>query len=83
MEAVNLACQGYLEEDLKNLKVEATGAQCKRLNSELTLELEPTRFRRSMDLGNVLFCCVDSIDTRRLIWNATVGRVEFLMGFRF
>ena len=30
-----------------------------------------------MDTGNVLFCCVDSIDTRRLIWNAAGDKIDF------
>ena len=77
VETVNLAPQGYIEEDLGKPKVEATGSLCKALNSTVTIEPIKERFRRSMDLGNVLFCCVDSIATRRLIWEAVRDRVEF------
>ena len=77
VEIVNLAPQGYLEADLGKSKVEATGSLCRALNSGVTIEPIQERFRRSMDLGNVLFCCVDSIATRRLIWDAVRDRLEF------
>ncbi len=77
VEVVNLAPQGYLEADLGRSKVEATGSLCKAMNSSVTVEPIQERFRRSMDLGSVLFCCVDSIATRRLIWDAVRDRLEF------
>ena len=48
VETSNLASQGYLEEDLGKLKVEATAAQCKRINSGIEIISVPERFRRSM-----------------------------------
>ena len=77
VEESNLASQGYLEADLGRLKVEATGELCQRINSGLELHVAAHRFRRSMQVGNVVFCAVDSIDTRRLIWHAVQDRVEF------
>jgi sulfur carrier protein ThiS adenylyltransferase len=70
VEVVNLGSQGYLEEDLGRLKVEATGELCRRLNSKTEICLEAGRFRRSLKVGDVIFACVDSIATRRLIWEA-------------
>jgi sulfur carrier protein ThiS adenylyltransferase len=35
-----------------------------------------------MELGNALFCCVDSIDTRRLIWQPAKDKVRFLVDGR-
>ena len=77
VEPVNLAAQGYLERDVGRPKVEATGELCKALNSGIELRLHPERFRRSMLIGNIDFCCVDSIETRRLIWNAIGQTAEF------
>ena len=77
VEESNLASQGYLESDLSKLKVAATGEMCLRINSGLELHVAAHRFRRSMEVGNIVFCAVDSIDTRRLIWNAVQDRVEF------
>ncbi len=76
VETVNLACQGYFEDDVGRTKVEATAEQCHRLNGRLNIETVASRFRRSAPIGNVLFCCVDSIDTRRLIWQAVKDRVR-------
>jgi len=79
VEAGNLACQGYFEDDLRSNKVNATAEFCQRLNRGLHVQISPIRYRRSTDLdgSNVLFCCVDSIETRRLIWEATGSRVQF------
>lgn len=77
VEPVNLSAQGYLEADVGRPKVEATGELCKALNSSIALQLHHERFRRSMPIGNIVFCCVDSIETRRLIWNAIGQASEF------
>lgn len=77
VEPVNLACQGFLEDDLGRAKVEATADLCHQINPMLDLETAVQRFRRSMEIGNVLFCCVDSIETRKLIWDAVKSRVQF------
>ena len=82
VEESNLASQGYLETDLGRPKVEATGELCRRINSELGLVAEPGRFRRSMAVGNAVFACVDSIDTRRLIWQAVQDKVDFFVDGR-
>jgi hypothetical protein len=77
VEPSNLASQGYLEEDLGVSKVDATASLCWQINSNLEIEKVNERFRRSMDLGNVLFNAVDSIETRRLIWNVVKDKVAF------
>ena len=77
VEPVNLAPQGYFEEDLGRPKVEATGDLCHRVNHDLELHQVNERFRRSMETGNVLFCCVDSIETRRIIWEAVKTKADF------
>jgi sulfur carrier protein ThiS adenylyltransferase len=77
VEEVNLAPQGYLESDLGRLKVEATAGMCRQLNSQVQVTVEASRFRRSMESGNVIFACVDKIETRRLIWDAVKDKVDF------
>lgn len=77
VEESNLASQGYLEEDLGEQKVQATAEMCRQINSKLEIQPLNERFRRSMDMGNVLFCAVDKIDTRRLIWEAVKDKVSF------
>jgi sulfur carrier protein ThiS adenylyltransferase len=82
VETSNLASQGYLEEDLGKLKVEATAAQCRRINSGIEIVPVPERFRRSTEIGNNVFCCVDKIDVRRLIWEAVGGQIGFYVDGR-
>lgn len=61
IEESNLASQGYLEVDLGQPKVEATAALCRQINSQLEIQGVNDRFKRSMKVGNVLFCCVDAV----------------------
>jgi len=82
VETSNLASQGYLEEDLGKLKVEATAAQCRRINSAIEIVSVPERFRRSMETGNVVFDCVDKIDVRKLIWEAVKNAASFYVDGR-
>ena len=77
IEPSNLASQGYLQDDLGRLKVAATGDLCHQINHDFEIHEVNDRFKRSMDMGNVLFCAVDSIETRRLIWNVVKDRVAF------
>jgi hypothetical protein len=59
------------------LKVNATLELCWRINAANQIQAVPERFRRSMEIGNIVFCCVDRIDVRRLIWKAVKDRVNF------
>jgi len=77
VEESNLASQGYLEEDLGKMKVEATADLCRRINRHLEVCAVVDRFKRSMEVGNAVFVCVDRIDTRRLIWEAVKNKVDF------
>ena len=77
VEEGNLASQGFLEDDLGWKKVDAVATLCGQINSHAEIQRVPERFRRSMDVGHVLFCCVDKIDARRLIWEAVKDRVAF------
>lgn len=77
VEESNLASQGYLERDLGKPKVEATGEMVRLIQAGIDLELINGRFRRGQDRGEAIFCCVDKIDTRRLIWGAVQDSVSF------
>ena len=76
VESSNLASQGYLEDDLGRKKVHATADLCQQINHGLEVHEVDGRFRRSTEIGNIVFCCVDSIETRRLIWQAVMNRVD-------
>ena len=78
VEEVNLATQGFLHDDLGKAKIQATADLCQQIYPELEMIEINDRFRRSQqEVGNTVFCCVDSIDTRRLIWQSIQDRVQF------
>ncbi len=78
VENVNLAPQGYLHSDLGCSKVQATADFCQQINPTVEIVTVNDKFRRSQtQIGNVVFCCVDSIDARRFIWQSVNERVAF------
>jgi molybdopterin-synthase adenylyltransferase len=70
----NLASQAYCVEDLGTQKVIATAGLCRRLNPSVHVHALAERFKRSTartlagDNRLIVFACVDSISTRRLLW---------------
>ena len=76
VETVNLGAQGFLESDLGKPKVEATAELIGRLNGTVSTAGHARRFRRSEDSAEVLFCCVDSIETRGHIFRAVKDSVR-------
>jgi len=82
VEISNLASQGYLEDDLDRAKVQATADLCQQVNNHLEVHEVNDRFKRGMAVGNTLFCCVDKIDVRRLIWEAVKDRAGFYVDGR-
>jgi sulfur carrier protein ThiS adenylyltransferase len=70
VEAVNLGCQGFYEEDLGEYKAEATSADIRATDSSVHVVSHNRAFINEDASGSqVLFCCVDSIATRREIFN--------------
>jgi molybdopterin-synthase adenylyltransferase len=84
----NLAPQGYWVEDLNTSKVFSTTVLCRRLNPEIEVVAVPERFKRSTlktlptEPRLVVFCCVDSMQSRRLIWEAIRPRAAFFVDGR-
>jgi len=77
IEEINLASQGFLEKDLGRYKVDATADLCQQINHGLEVHVVSDRFRRSMEIPDTVFCAVDKIDIRRLIWEAVKDRAAF------
>jgi sulfur carrier protein ThiS adenylyltransferase len=77
VEAANLGCQGYRMDDLGQVKVAATADLCHQLHPAMDIQMLHERFRKSMDTGTAIFCCVDSIETRRFIWRAVRDHAAF------
>lgn len=77
VELSNVASQGYFEADINKAKVNATRDVCRAINSEINIVAHNGRYRRSLPVGNIVFCCVDKIQTRRDIWDSLSNKIEF------
>lgn len=82
VESVNLGAQGYLDDDLGRPKVEATADLVNQLNGDVAVHSIHRRFLKSEDTPARVFCCVDSIETRRHIFNAVKDRLQFFVDGR-
>jgi sulfur carrier protein ThiS adenylyltransferase len=84
----NLATQGFWESDLGSNKVDAVAKQAKQQFPKLELHSFAERFRKSHVLRwstsrpIALFCCVDAINTRKLIWEASKDKTQFFVDGR-
>ena len=82
VEISNLASQGYLQDDLDQPKVDATAELCRQINHDLHVEVIFDRFKRTTPVGNCIFVCVDSIVTRKHIWEALKDKANFMVDGR-
>ena len=77
VEIENLAPQGFWESDLGRAKVTAVAEVAQKQYPAIEIAELPERFRASSirawpttSKEIAVFCCVDAIDTRKLIWQA-------------
>jgi sulfur carrier protein ThiS adenylyltransferase len=78
----NLAAQGFLETDLDELKVVAVQEACSRINSEISIEIIGDLYNDDVEVGDVVFCCVDSMMAREFIWENVEQKVELFLDTR-
>jgi len=74
VEEHNLPVQGYSEKDIGATKILATTDMCEQICS--TTQYEPwfTRYEDNPQEVDVLFCCVDSMATRKRLWGMVTDR---------
>lgn len=82
VEVENLAAQGFCENELGIRKVYAVNNTCHSLNSGIQIEELPRKFRNLDFTGGAMFCCVDSMDTRKQIFEAVEGRCDLFIDGR-
>lgn len=84
----NLATQGFWESDVGSTKVSAVAKMAKQQFPKLEIHTFAERFRRSdaqrwsTSRQIAVFACVDSIDARKLIWEATKDKAHFFVDGR-
>jgi sulfur carrier protein ThiS adenylyltransferase len=73
----NVTTQGYLAADIGLPKVQATAAAIRQLDPTIVIECIQDRYRARMEIGEAVFCAVDSIDARSAIWRSAGPRCRF------
>ena len=77
VDPTNVTTQGYFAADVGQPKVAATAAAICQLDPSIAVDLIQDRYRPRMEIGQAVFCCVDSIDARSAIWRSAGARSRF------
>ena len=77
VEATNVTTQGYFTSDVGQPKVEATQAALQRIEPTAEVTSVADRYRPDMAIGAAVFCCVDSISARGVIWRSAHHDCQF------
>ena len=77
VESTNIVTQGYFTDDLGLTKVEATMISAQCISPQLEVETICDRFRPKQNHGECVFCCVDSISARQVIWRSVGENCRF------
>ena len=77
VESTNVTTQGYGVGDLGELKVEATRAAVLTIDPAIDVQAVADRYRPALDVGEAVFCCVDSISARSAIWRVVGACCRF------
>lgn len=77
VEATNVTTQGYRAADIGQSKVSATTNDVRQIDATVEVDSVEDRFRPKMQIGEAIFCCVDSISARSAIWKAVAPTCHF------
>ncbi len=82
VEETNITTQGYSAEDVGQYKTTATKFATDKLNPEMMCEEIKDRYRPKHEIGEAIFCCVDSISAREAIWRSASPHCQFFVDGR-
>ncbi len=77
VDASNVTTQGYLASDIGQPKVLATAQAISKLDDSIEVATIQDRYRAKQEIGEAVFCCVDSISARAAIWKTTSKQCQF------
>lgn len=77
VELANVTTQGYRHSEIGLSKVEATRRAVQEIDPTTEVNAVCDRFRPKLDTEGAVFCCVDSISARDVIWRAIGGVGRF------
>ena len=73
----NVTTQGYWASDVGRPKVEATAVAIGQIDPAIAVECVQDRYRPRMQIGEAVFCAVDSITARAAIWRSAGTQCRF------
>jgi len=82
VEPTNITTQGYLAEDIGQFKTAATKSAAEKISPEMMVDQIQDRYRSKFEIGEVIFCCVDSISARSAIWRSVSSCCQFFVDGR-
>jgi hypothetical protein len=77
VETSNITTQGYLAADVGSLKVDAAAGAIWQIDPLIEVTCVEDRFRPTTQIGQAVFCCVDSISARAAIWKSAGVHCSF------
>lgn len=77
VELHNVTTQGFSVQDVGRRKIEVLTNQIQNYDSSVRVSGVQGIFRKHEATGGVIFCCVDSISSRSVIWKAVAARTSF------
>jgi sulfur carrier protein ThiS adenylyltransferase len=73
----NVTTQGYLSDDVGKPKVLATAEAIHYVDHSIQATTIQDRYRAKLEIGQAVFCCVDSISARATIRRSACNRCQF------
>ena len=77
VDATNITTQGFFAEDIGISKVAAVTNTIMGLDDAIRVDPIQDRYRSKIEIGQAVFCCVDSISAREAIWRSASKRCQF------
>lgn len=77
VDRTNITTQGYFAAEVGMPKVDAVTDTIMGLDDSIRVETIQDRYRAKHEIGNAVFCCVDSISARAAIWRSAGRRCRF------
>lgn len=73
----NITTQGFPLDEVGELKIAAVCHAIYQIDHDIQVKDIADRYRARYDVGQAVFCCVDSISAREAIWNNLASKVGF------
>lgn len=82
VDETNVVTQGYRVSQIGLQKVRAISDDCYNVNNNMKVEAIYSKFHNEIEVGSVIFCCVDSMTAREDIWLNTHEFIELFVDGR-